>query len=190
MRVIAGVAKGRRLRAPAGLGTRPMTDRAREAVFSAIAASIPGARVLDLYAGTGSLGLEALSRGATSATFVERDRSAVTALQVNVGMVGLGGQVVPTDVARFLARSAARTIRDGEGPYDLVFVDPPYRHSLASVVATLRSLTPLVRMDGSVLVHRRSDTERPEAPGLVAESEHTYGTTRIWRYRRTPASDE
>ena len=96
MRVIAGVAKGRRLRAPAGLATRPMTDRAREAVFSAIAASIPGARVLDLYAGTGSLGLEALSRGAASATFVERDRSAVTALQVNVGMVGLGGRCPPT----------------------------------------------------------------------------------------------
>lgn len=190
MRVIAGTAKGRRLRAPSGLTTRPMTDRAREAVFSAIATSIPGARVLDLYAGTGSLGLEALSRGAASATFVERDRGALAALQVNVGAVGLGGRVVATDVARFLAQSPARTGLDGEGTYNLVFVDPPYRHSPASVVATLRSLAPLVRMDGSVVLHRRSDSERPESPGLVAEGEHTYGKARIWRYRRTPAPDE
>ena len=184
MRVIAGVAKGRRLRAPPGLATRPMTDRAREAVFSAIAPSLPGADVLDLYAGTGSLGLEALSRGSSSAVFVERDRSALKALRSNLEAVDLGGQVVATDVDRFLAGHPARGREDIPGTYDLVFVDPPYRHSLASVEATLRLLTPLLRIDGSAVVHRRTGEERPEAPGLVPEGGHRYGTIRIWRYRR------
>ena len=187
MRVIAGVAKGRRLKGPPGLATRPMTDRAREALFSAIAPSLPGAEVLDLYAGTGSLGLEALSRGSSSAVFVEQDRPALKALRANVEAVGLGGRVVATDVGRFLAEQAAR---GSQGLYDLVFLDPPYRHSLASVEATLRSLAPLVRIDGSVVVHRRSGERRPEAPGFVPEREYTYGTTRIWRYRRVPIGGE
>ena len=184
MRVIAGIAKGRRLRGPPGMVTRPMTGRAREAVFSAIAAALPGADVLDLYAGTGSLGLEALSRGSSSALFVERDRSAIRALRSNVEAVGLGGRVVAADVDRFLAAHTPGLGHDSPGSYDLVFVDPPYGDSLASVEATLRSVAALVRIGGSAVVHRRSGERRPEAPGFVPEGEHIYGTTRIWRYCR------
>ena len=187
MRVIAGLAKGRRLKGPPGLVTRPMTDRAREALFSAIAPSLPGADVLDLYAGSGSLGLEALSRGASSAVFVERDRRALDVLNDNVGAVDLGGRVVAKDVGRFLIEHAGSP---GRSVFDLVFVDPPYLHSLASVEATLRSLASPLRIGGSAVVHRRAGERRPEAPGLVPEGEHTYGTARIWRYRRVAMPGE
>ena len=101
MRIIAGEAKGRRLAAPRS-GTRPFTGRAKEAVFSSLARFVPNADVLDLFAGSGSLGLEALSRGAASAVFVERDRSAAAVLSANVASVDLGGTVVTVDVDRFL----------------------------------------------------------------------------------------
>ena len=176
MRVISGTAKGRRLRAPRGRATRPMTDRAREGVFSAIAAVLPGAEVLDLYAGTGSLGLEALSRGSASAVFVERDRAALASLRSNVEAVGLGGRVVAADVDRFLVDRPER--------FDLVFVDPPYRLAVASVEATLRSATPLIRIGGTAVVHRPAGERRPRVPGLDPSGRHRYGTARIWRYLR------
>ncbi|MDH5372871.1 MAG: 16S rRNA (guanine(966)-N(2))-methyltransferase RsmD, partial [Acidimicrobiia bacterium] len=118
MRIIAGHAKGRRLRSPHGLATRPMMDRVREALFSSLGARIPGSRVLDLYAGSGSLGLEALSRGAESSVFVEQGRAALDALRENVEMIGLDGVVVAVDVASFL--------RSTPEQFDVVFVDPPY----------------------------------------------------------------
>lgn len=155
-----------------------MTGRAREGVFSAIAAILPGAEVLDLYAGTGSLGLEALSRGSASAVFVERDRGALAALRANVEAVGLGGRVVGADVDRFLADRPER--------FDLVFVDPPYRHPVAFVEATLRSVTPLIRTGGTAVVHRPTGERRPEASGLEPTGRHSYGTARIWRYLRVP----
>ena len=188
--MISGLAKGRRLKAPRGHVTRPMTDRAREGVFSAIAAALPGSDVLDLYAGTGSLGLEALSRGSASAVFVERDRIACQVLRANVELVGLGGRVIGTEVDRFLADSSAgrgtvHTLR-----FDVVFVDPPYRHSRASVEATLRSVTPLVRIGGTVVVHRLAGEQQPEVLGLELQGRHRYGSTRIWRYMRVRVSDK
>ena len=158
-----------------------MTDRAREGIFSAIAADLPGADVLDLYAGTGSLGLEALSRGSASAVFVERDRGALAVLRANVEAVGLGGRVVGADVDRFLAGR--------QGRFDLVFVDPPYRLPVASVEATLRSATPLIRVGGMAVVHRPAGERRPEVPGLEPGGRHSYGTARIWRFLRTGARD-
>jgi 16S rRNA (guanine966-N2)-methyltransferase len=101
MRIIAGEAKGRRLVAPRS-GTRPFTGRAKEAVFSSLHARVGGAAVLDLFAGSGSLGLEALSRGANSVVFVEQDRDAVTVIAANVDAVGLGGTIVRRDVEAFL----------------------------------------------------------------------------------------
>ncbi|MDE0168186.1 MAG: 16S rRNA (guanine(966)-N(2))-methyltransferase RsmD [bacterium] len=178
MRVISGVSKGRRLKAPRGRVTRPMTDRAREGIFSAIAAVLPGADVLDLYAGTGSLGLEALSRGSASVVFVENDRRALQALRANVDSVGLGGEIAAVDVDRFLTRPPGR--------FDLVFVDPPYHHSAASVETTLRSVVPLMRIGGTAVLHRPDGERRPEAPGLEAAGRLGYGTARIWRYLRVP----
>ncbi|MDH3194020.1 MAG: RsmD family RNA methyltransferase, partial [Acidimicrobiia bacterium] len=98
MRIIAGEAKGRRLKAPKDHGTRPMQDRIKEAVFSSLGSAVVGANVLDLYAGTGSMGLEALSRGASRAVFVERDRKALTVLRDNCAAVDLGGDVIAGDV--------------------------------------------------------------------------------------------
>ncbi len=121
MRIIAGSARGTRL-GPVPRGARPVSDRAREGLFSSLGGSVAGARTLDLFAGSGALGLEALSRGATSATFVDRDRSASVAIRDNLTRTRLGpGEVVTADVHRFLERGT-----DAHGRFDLVFVDPPY----------------------------------------------------------------
>ncbi len=121
MRIVAGSAKGRRLASPAG-PTRPTSDRAREALFNSLTllVDLEGARVLDLYAGTGAVGLEALSRGAAEAVLVESDRGAVEVLRRNIEGVGLpGARVVKRPVAAFLAAPPGV-------PFDLVFADPPY----------------------------------------------------------------
>ena len=112
MRIIAGEAKGRRLAAPR-VGTRPFTGRAKEAVFSSLHQHVPGSLVLDLFAGSGSLGLEALSRGAQSVVFVENNRGAIAVLADNVALVGLGGDVVNADVERFLGLVEDHLSEDG-----------------------------------------------------------------------------
>jgi 16S rRNA (guanine966-N2)-methyltransferase len=125
MRVVAGLAGGRQLRAPAGRQLRPTSERVREALFNALGSLdvVDGATVLDLFAGTGALGIEALSRGAASATFVDADLHAVRAVEDNLGATGLGDRatVVHTDVFRFLER-----LDGGTPPYDIAFADPPY----------------------------------------------------------------
>jgi 16S rRNA (guanine966-N2)-methyltransferase len=133
VRIIAGAAKGVRL-GPVPLGTRPISDRAREGLFSSLGPSVPGAAVLDLYAGTGAAGIEALSRGAERATFVDRSQHAVRSIHDNLRRTKLaaGATVVQRDVGRFL---------DGEPrPFDLVFLDPPYDTAPEAVAADLREL--------------------------------------------------
>ncbi len=177
MRIISGIARSRRLVAPPGQTTRPMTDRVRESLFSSIAVWISGAVVFDLYAGTGSMGLEALSRGASDVTFVERDRNALTALQTNMETVGLGGRVVTGDVDRFLERAT--------GPVDVAFVDPPYAVALPSLVETMTKLSPLLAHDGIAIVHRRSGEEPPASIAvLVLVDERKYGSAVLWRYAK------
>ena len=173
MRIIAGAAKGRRLVSP-GAVTRPMTDRAREGIFSSLGAALLDAVVLDLYAGSGSLGLEALSRGAESAVFVERDRRALEALRANVEAVGLGGEVIAGDVEEYLARAP--------GGFDLAFVDPPYALSLASVERILDKLTPSLSGGGIVVLHRRAADEHPELGSLLTlDDRRRYGDAEITR---------
>src|SRR3954465_7399669 len=121
MRIVAGRWGGRTLHAPRGRSTRPTSDRVREALFS-ILGPLDGARVLDLFAGSGALGLEALSRGAAAATFVERERLALRALRDNVADLGADAEVVAADARVFL-----RAARERGAQYDLVFLDPPYR---------------------------------------------------------------
>ena len=136
MRVVAGTFKGRRLVAPRGTRTRPTADRVREALFSMLG-DVGGARVLDLYAGSGALGIEALSRGADSAVFVESDARAIAAIERNLASIGVEATVWRRDVLRFLARA--------DGPFDLVFCDPPYDSAsrLAGPLAErLPALTP------------------------------------------------
>ena len=131
MRVIGGTDRGRRLLAPRGLRTRPTAERVREALFDILGPAVAGMRVLDLYAGTGAVGIEALSRGAARAVFVERDRDALRVLRRN-----LADLVISRERARVVAGDAARvlaTLRD-EAPFDLCFLDPPYTESVASRV--------------------------------------------------------
>jgi 16S rRNA (guanine966-N2)-methyltransferase len=174
MRIVAGTARGRRLKAPRGLETRPMMDRAKEAVFSALGDAVVGAVVLDLYAGSGSLGLEALSRGAATATFVEWGREARAALAENVRGVGLGGEVVAAKVEEYLGRP---------GPLvGLVFVDPPYDLPLPSVEQVLRLLLHRLASGAVVVVHRRAGSGKPTPPpGLVVEWQRRYGDAEITR---------
>ncbi|MBA2338363.1 MAG: 16S rRNA (guanine(966)-N(2))-methyltransferase RsmD [Acidimicrobiia bacterium] len=173
MRIIAGVARGRRLLGPRGGTTRPFPDRVKEALFSSLGDVVVDAVVLDLFAGTGSLGLEALSRGAGAVTFVERDRSALAVLRENIARVGLGGTVVAADVGRFLAHPG--------GAYHLAFVDPPYDQPLPSVARILEGLEPAVTDGGVVVVHRRRGEEPPLPDSLVLTDRRRYGQAEVWR---------
>jgi 16S rRNA (guanine966-N2)-methyltransferase len=169
VRIVAGSRKGARIFAPKGRGTRPTSDRVREAVYATLG-PVEGADVLDLYAGSGALGLEALSRGAASATFVEADRDAVRTIERNVEKLGLpGASVVRSDVGRFLSATEVR--------YDLVFADPPYE-----MVESLRmSLAPhLVRVlaSGGFIVLEISAAAEPELP-LSVRTSRRYGSTRV-----------
>ncbi len=177
VRVIAGVAKGRRLRAPPGSGTRPLTDRAKEGLFSSLGERVVGARILDLFAGSGSLGIEALSRGAADATFVEKARGAAGLIRKNLDMTLLDGEVICGKVEQFL--------RSAQGGFDLVFVDPPYDLSLALVEDVLSGTAELLGDGGMMVLHRRAGEEAPPAPGgTVLVDERRYGDTRLWLYGR------
>ena len=173
-RIIAGVARGRRLRVPAGPGTRPTSDRAREGLFSTLQSlvDVDGARVLDLFAGTGALGLEALSRGAASVTLVEDDPSTVSALRANVELVGLPGVSVVADSAeRYLSAPTA-------GGYDLALVDPPYDDDVAPV---LELLLPWLSEGAVVAVERRSRDRALGWPdGYRPERSRRYGEATLW----------
>jgi 16S rRNA (guanine966-N2)-methyltransferase len=168
VRVVAGDFKGRRLYAPRGARTRPTADRVREALFSMLG-DVSGARVLDLYAGSGALGIEALSRGAVSAVFVEREQQALAALRRNLEAVGADAVVRQQDVLRFLARPA--------GTFDLVFCDPPYDVAPAVAPALDDALPGLAEEDARIVTE--SDKRHPLLLSLPLVVERSYGDTRI-----------
>ena len=171
MRVIAGRFRGTTLRAPRGEATRPTSDRVREALFS-ILASVEGARVLDLFAGSGALGIEALSRGAGSATFVDTAPVAVAAVRRNLAALGLEAEVVQRPALAFLEAAAI-----GGAEYDLVFLDPPYR--LASALGLKLSVAiPSVLAPGARVV-AESDRRAPLELDLPLALERRYGDTLI-----------
>jgi 16S rRNA (guanine966-N2)-methyltransferase len=172
MRVVAGRFGGRRLRAPAGRATRPTSDRVREALFSILGERVVDAQVLDLFAGSGALGLEALSRGAAGATFVDSAPAAIRAVSDNLAALETGAQVRREDALRFLD-GAARAGRH----YDLVFLDPPYR--LAERLGRpLSDALPAVLAPGAVVV-AESDHRAPLALTLPLHDERRYGDTLI-----------
>ncbi len=182
MRVIAGRYGGRRLRAPAGAATRPTSDRVREALFSILAARVEGARVLDLFAGSGALGIEALSRGAEYAVFVERDWRAVRAIFTNLGAARLGARasVLEVDAARFsMSPDRHRFPR----PFDIVFVDPPYATSMSTVAGLLTDLRGVLAPEALVVVERDRRGSNPDTPipGFAHLRDRTYGDT-VLRY--------
>lgn len=180
MRIIAGAARGRRLKAPDTTGTRPATDRVREAVFSAIGSWVEDANVADLYAGSGSFGLEALSRGAQSAVFVENGRKALQTLRENVATVGLGGKVVEGPVDGFLRREQGKDAR-----YHLVFIDPPWDQTTDVMEGEFLALNSLLAPHGEVVASRRHTDRIPEHPeNWRVATKKRYGDTRILRYEK------
>ncbi|KJL31973.1 16S rRNA (guanine(966)-N(2))-methyltransferase RsmD [Microbacterium azadirachtae] len=182
-RIIAGTAGGTRLDVP-GQGTRPTSDRVRESLFGALSSmdAIADARVLDLYAGSGALGLEALSRGARSTVLVEKGRAAAAVVRRNAATVAkaLGGDaagrtsVQESSVHGYLLRAA--------GPFDLVFTDPPYDLSDADMTADLVALAPLLSPDAVVVIERGKRSTPPDlaAAGLNLLREKVYGDTALW----------
>lgn len=180
---MAGEARGRRLVAPEGRDTRPTLDRVREAVFNALVSldAVEGARVLDLYAGSGALGIEAVSRGAAHVTFVDSDRAAIRAVEQNLVGTDLGDRadVVTSDAAVHLARHAERS-----GPaYDLVLLDPPYA-SDEQTWSTLFALVAPVAPDAVVVVESDRTVVIPD--GWDALREKRYGGTLV-NVLRTPS---
>jgi 16S rRNA (guanine966-N2)-methyltransferase len=175
-RVVAGTAGGRRLQVPSGRRTRPTSDRAREGLFSSLG-ELEGTRFLDLFAGSGAVGLEALSRGATLATLVESDAAAVRVLRVNAAALGLPGvDVRPIKVEQFLA---ART--DADPGYDVVFLDPPYALDVDPVLARLEPW-----VEDWVVVERATRDRPPTWPaGVTGGKARRYGDTTLWYGRRS-----
>jgi 16S rRNA (guanine966-N2)-methyltransferase len=175
MRVIAGSAKGRRLKSPT-TGTRPMTDRMKESVFSAIG-DVTGISVLDLYAGSGSLGLEALSRGAAHALFVENAREAIVKLNENIEATGLGdrAKVEWAEVGPIINRGAVDRV-------DLIFIDPPYSTTPDRVLADLEALVMggFLSDEGQIVLHRPSKERKLKPLGLKLAWEREYGQSAIY----------
>jgi len=184
-RVIAGSARGVRLRAP-GAGTRPLADRVKQTLFAILEPDLGGARVLDLFAGSGAGGIEALSRGAASAVFVEKDPGAVSTIAANLKATSLAqsdAEVARADAVSWLARPVAAA-----RPFDIVLVDPPYAEQdlLARVLAALGAPdAPLT--SGARIVAKHFWRDRPpDRIGLLAsERDRRFGETALTFYRRT-----
>jgi 16S rRNA (guanine966-N2)-methyltransferase len=183
MRVIAGRFGGRRLKAPRGRATRPTSERVREALFGMLG-DLDGARALDLFAGTGALGIEALSRGAAAVVFVERDRAAIVSLGENLASLGIGPDTAA--VRRMEALAALRSARGAKETYDLLFIDPPYGTTRRAgsprwerELADL--LMPLLAPGARIVVE--SDRRAPLTLPIAVERQRRYGDTSITIHR-------
>lgn len=183
LRIVGGSARGRRMAVPPR-GTRPTSDRAREGLFNTLAAhlDIGGARVLDLFAGSGALGLEALSRGASAVVFVESDRAAADAVRRNLLSVGLpGGSVLRCSVESYLVAAGA------DEPYDVALLDPPYAYDEQHLATVLSGLDDdrWVGSGGLVVVERAARGPEPQwPPGVEPLKQKRYGEAVLWYGRR------
>lgn len=176
MRVITGSARGRKLKTPETYDIRPTTDNVKEALFNILQFDIEGRRVLDLFAGTGQLGIEALSRGAKSALFVDRDREAVRIVRENLRACALRAEVRQQD--------ALDCLREG-GRYDLIFVDPPYDAGLyESVLETIKSVDNLSE-GGIIVCEARRERALPDMPAPYRKKkEYAYGRVKLAVYTK------
>jgi 16S rRNA (guanine966-N2)-methyltransferase len=184
MRIIAGALKGRRLDAPDWPGLRPTSDRLRETLFNILAASVRGARFLDGYAGTGTVGIEALSRGAAHVTFVEQDRRAVALIRGNLARSGVTDRhvIMPMDFARAFAGG-------GRPLFDILFLDPPY--GAATLRDALDTAAPLVLDTARVVIEHARRDEAPAAPGTLRRTRVvTSGDSALSFYERARADVE
>jgi 16S rRNA (guanine966-N2)-methyltransferase len=182
VRIVAGIAGGRRIAVPRGRSTRPTSERTREALFSTLESlhrTLSGLSFLDLYAGSGAVGLEALSRGATTVWLVESEATALAALRGNVaGLAVPGATVIADRVERLLATPAAQT-------FDVVFVDPPYRDPVDPVLQRLVD-NGWVGDDATIVVERATKTGSPQWPaGWAEDRARRYGDSALWYGRRS-----
>lgn len=179
MRVVTGSARGVRLLTPDGIKTRPTADRVKEGLFSIIQFEIEGRRILDLFAGTGQLGIEALSRGAESAVFVDASKEAVNLVKENLKRTKLekNARVLQADYATFL-RSCRET-------FDIVFLDPPYAEKfLENALKTISEID--ILRDGGIIICEKAVEKALETmiPGLILQKEYRYGKTSLVLYRK------
>lgn len=182
MRVITGSARGRRLTAPDGLDVRPTTDKVKEAVFSAVQFQLDGAAVLDLFAGSGQMGIEALSRGAEKAVFVDSSKIAVRCISENLRATRLEkqAQVVSRDSYDYIRLTASR--------FDIIILDPPYRHGHIHRVLPLAAEK--LNEGGCIICEYESELDEPDAPeGLVLRKTYKYGKISVTIFCR-PAESE
>jgi len=185
MRIIGGTARGRRLRAPRGLQTRPTSGYLREVLFDLLAQEVCGRSFLDLYAGTGAVGIEAISRGATRAVFVEQDRSALAMLRRNLEVSGFRdrAEVIPLEVLPFLRRAALRSSR-----FDVIFMDPPYQRSGALAALSLAAATRVLAPSGIVILEQSLKAQPISSPdGLARVREVRHGDSILQLYRQEAA---
>ena len=181
MRVITGTARGRRLREPEGSDTRPTTDRVKEGLFSAIQFEVEGRRVLDLFAGTGQLGIECLSRGAALCVFVETDRAALDVVRENLRTTKLSdrARVVPGDALDYLRRTEER--------FDLLFLDPPYAGGLLEEAMVLAAERDILLPGGLMAAEHPAGKILPPLPELYQPRRaYRYGKIAVTLYRRAP----
>ena len=184
MRVITGTARGRRLKELQGMETRPTTDKVKESLFSIIQFDIEGRRVLDLFAGTGQLGIEALSRGAAEAVFVDRRPDAVRLVQENLALCGF------TDRARVKSGDALAYLKSGE-KFDLIFLDPPYAADLLEQALTAIASFDICREHGIIVAESAADKVLPGLPAPYRlYREYRYGKIRLSVYHRSGNEDE
>jgi len=185
MRITGGVFRSRALVAPRGQETRPTSDRVREALFSMLSAGgvfgeDPGPRVLDLYAGSGALAFEALSRGARAAVLVESARQAQTAIRENIEALDVASEVT------LLTRPCERALEGVEGPFELVLLDPPYADVRTKVFAAILAKAGSLVASGGVLVLEHDARDEPSAPeGLVLDRRRRHGDTVLSLFRRS-----
>ena len=184
-RIIAGLVGSLRLAAPANV-TRPTADRVKESLFSALESmdAIAGARVLDLFAGTAALGLEAISRGAVSLTAVEKSKAAALICKKNIDLVqsALAKQNLAPDI-QLVTKEAESFLKSSESKFDLVLLDPPYEMSNQRVEEVCQLLLGALAPDALVVLERGSREATPQVPGLELQSQKTYGDTSVYFFR-------
>jgi 16S rRNA (guanine(966)-N(2))-methyltransferase RsmD len=184
MRVIAGSHRGRRLTGPRGISLRPTSDKVREALFSILGSRIPGCRFLDLYAGTGAVGIEALSRGASLVTFVESDPKAVQIMRKNLTACGMLEQA---DVCLRSTESFFRDRRSWNGPYDVVFGDPPYADQKAVQVVLQSWALGIATTDAVMVIEQAARVQPPAGADRVRlMRRYEYGDTSLLVYAQVP----
>ncbi len=182
MRVIAGSAKGRRLFAPKGTATRPTSDRAKESLFSILGDRVLGSAVLDLYAGSGALGIEALSRGASRAVFVDAERAAIEAIGRNVEAAGFSDR---TTITQAPAETILRDLADEGARFDLIFLDPPYRIAGVGLEAVVEAVAFRLTDLGSAVLEHRANLQLPRfGEAVEAFDARRYGDTGLIFFKR------